>query len=155
MEREKPTPQMLYAQKPKTPASAAQGGSGSVIMADDESILRDMGSQMLKRLGYEPLIASDGIEAVSIVRDFQAQGKEHALVCAILDLKMPGMDGLEALQEIKKLCPDLPVLIISGYPEETTAELPEGAKPQAFIFKPFDFKTLAGLLKTHARSVSC
>ncbi len=144
---------MVKAELQPAPASAEWRGSGSVLFADDESILRSMGAHMLKRLGFEALVAADGIEAVDIVRDFVSQGRDATLACAILDLKMPRMDGEEALREIRRLCPGLPVLLVSGFPEDKLIENREPSRPTGFMRKPYDLKALVGFLKAHARPV--
>ena len=126
-------------------------GSGTVLLADDEEVLRQVGRQMLERLGYRTLVAADGIEAVTIVRDLVVKGTADALVCVVMDLKMPRMDGVEALREIQKMCPDLPVLLSSGYPAEDASDTLGGAGPAGFIQKPYAFKKLGAAIEAIAR----
>jgi two-component system, cell cycle sensor histidine kinase and response regulator CckA len=152
---------LLPASK-EAPSSTQQPGairtackSGVVVLlADDEEVLRAVGAQMLVRLGYEALIARDGLEALGAVRDLVARGEQGRLVCAILDLKMPRMDGVEAFREIEKILPELPVLLSSGYTEQDAAARFDGPGTAGFIQKPYALKTLAAALEAHARRVS-
>jgi DNA-binding NtrC family response regulator len=112
------------------------------LFVDDEQIIRDLARCSLERQGYEVLVAEDGTTAIEAVRS--AGGR---IRLAILDLSMPGMGGEETLPHLRKLQPDLEVIVSSGYSEAETLELFRGARLSGFIQKPYTAQTLAREIK--------
>ncbi len=114
----------------------------TVLLVDDEEMIRTSGKRMLEKLGCEVVLAGDGKEAVEICRERKG---DFGLV--VLDLVMPVMDGPEAFEELRREHPDLRILLSSGYAKEDKAEglLVEGAV--GFIQKPFDMKALSAEIK--------
>ena len=102
-----------------------------ILVVDDEQSIRDSLKIILEYEKYGVVLAPDGVEALSVL-----DGNGIDLV--LLDIKMPGMDGLEVLQEIKKRHPHMAVVIISGHGTISTAV--EATKLGAFDFleKPLD-----------------
>ena len=111
--------------------------SGIVLIADDEDMVRDLCRAMVERLGYKVITAKDGEEAVKIFH-------EHAgeIVCVILDLTMPKLDGLAAYDEIRRINPDVKVIISSGYDEQETTGRFAGKGLAGFIKKPYRLSSL-------------
>ena len=127
------TPQEITAEM------KADSGTETVLVIDDEEMIRDTAMQMLDRRGFKALAAADGEEGLEIFR----QHREEVDV-VLLDHSMPRMSGLETLKALREMAPDLPIIIITGYP--TRLEEFEGAN--ALIQKPF---SLDGLV-THVRA---
>jgi PAS domain S-box-containing protein len=112
-------------------------GRGTILLVDDEHIVQTVAKTILERLGFDVLLASDGIEAVEI---FHQRG--HEIDCVLLDLSMPRMDGEQTLVALRKINQTVPVILSSGYAE---AEIEERFKIQgisAFIQKPYQVNAL-------------
>ncbi len=114
-----------------------------ILLVDDEALVRRIGRTLLSKLGYEIIEACDGIEAVEICR---SRADEISLV--LLDLTMPRMTGKETFARVREMCPDLPVLICSGYLvdlNEFTREC--GSCPDGFVQKPYSFEEMADIVR--------
>ena len=111
-------------------------GSGTVLVIDDEPLVRAVAKRSLERAGFDVIIAEDGLAGVST---FAANvGK---VVAVLLDSSMPRLGGLEALARIRALDPNVPVVLSSGYADQDFAAAAEhdGVK---FLAKPFDPRQL-------------
>ena len=106
-----------------------------VLMVDDEEKFRSTTRKILNRRGFDTSLAGSGQEALDKLKD------EPDVV--VLDIKMPGMDGHETLQEIKKRRPDLPVIMLTGHGAMPSAReaLKHGASD--YLTKPCDIDLLA------------
>jgi CheY-like chemotaxis protein len=99
---------------------------------------------MLTRLGYTVLEAKDGAEAVEVFKQHQDEVR-----CVLSDLTMPRMDGWETLAALRKLSPNIPVILSSGYDE---AQVMAGAGehpevPNAFLGKPYRLQDLKDTIR--------
>ena len=116
--------------------AAAEGkdwrGSGTILIADDEQMVCAVGKEMLERMGFSVLTATDGREALKVFG-------EHAgeIVCVLLDLTMPHMDGEEAFREMRRLHPGVVVILCSGYNEQDATQRFAGKGLAGFIQKPY------------------
>ena len=110
----------------------------TILWVDDEEIALEVWSQMLEKLGYNVLQARYGIEALEI---FKKQQKSISLV--ILDMRMPGMSGCELFDRLKKIQPDLKIIIVSGYMEEYDLCEISTRNFDGYINKPFKLKELS------------
>ena len=108
----------------------------NVLLVDDEKDFVEMLSLRLKEVGEKPVIAYSGKECLETL-------KNTDIDVVILDIKMPGMDGIETLKEIKKRFPLIEVIMLTGHGSTETAV--EGMKIGAFdyLMKPADFTDLA------------
>ncbi|MEW5744861.1 MAG: response regulator [Nitrospirota bacterium] len=117
-------------------------GKGTVLIVDDEDIVRDFGVAALSECGYTVIEASDGQEAVELYRQ-----RKDEIDVVILDLIMPKMGGKETFERLKEINPGVRVLISSGYSVSDAArEVLEGGAA-GFIQKPFDVRQLAVKVK--------
>lgn len=116
-------------------------GEATILVVDDEESIRSMAAEMLDMLGYKVLTAADGREAVDI---FKEQKNEIDLV--LLDMIMPNMAGKETYRELKKITPDVKVLLASGYSQndKTKEILDEGVL--GFVQKPFGISVLSKMI---------
>ena len=122
-------------------------GTGTILLADDEETVRRVGVDMLESLGFRVLAAADGQEAVGIFRE-----RSEEIAGVILDLTMPRMDGEEAFREIRRIRPDVRVILTSGYNEQQTIRRFVGEGLAGFIQKPFKLIDLSTMLRQVLRS---
>ena len=117
-------------------------GSETVLLVDDEEAVLNVGKNYLEKLGYTPLLARNGLEALEIFKLYQ---KEISLV--VLDLVMPIMDGKQVFYEIKTMVPEIKVLVSTGFnvDEEVGALLKEGC--HGFLQKPFSMDKFSKVLR--------
>lgn len=95
-----------------------RGVSGRVLLMDDEPLVAEVAQEMLESLGYAARVSSSGADAIACFREAESRGEPFDAV--ILDLTVPGgMGGSEALPHIKDLRPDVPVLVMSGYADDS------------------------------------
>jgi len=107
----------------------------TVLLVDDEVEFLDVLVKRLRKRKLSLLSASNGEEALRLVRD-------HPVDVAVLDVKMPGMDGISVLKEIKKINPSIEVIMLTGHANVEVAL--EGMELGAFdyLMKPVDFDEL-------------
>lgn len=125
-------------QQPKAvPAPKFESG-GTVLLIEDEVMVRNMARIMLTRLGFKVLEAKDGVEAVGIFRQHQDE-----IRCVISDLTMPRMNGWDTLAALRRISPDIPVILSSGYNETRVMAGEHPERPNAFLGKPYQLKGLS------------
>jgi CheY-like chemotaxis protein len=126
----------------------SHAGRGTILVMDDEDVVREVTAAMLSELGYEVLQARDGAEAIGVLRTEAAAGRRVAGL--IFDLTIPGgMSGREALAEVRRIDPGVPVFVCSGYAADPVLSSPADYGFTASIAKPFRMSELAGLLQAH------
>ncbi|MEW5796436.1 MAG: response regulator [Candidatus Zixiibacteriota bacterium] len=113
---------------------------GKVLVVDDDPMLRTLLVDTLTAIGYESTAASDGVEAMALLRE---EG-HHDFDLVITDIKMPHMDGLTLTKKIRRACPLLPVLFITGVVSEETMA---AAAPDGYLSKPFRIELLEDLIE--------
>jgi len=111
-----------------------------ILIVDDEEEARHGLSKLLTTKGYSVLTASNGIEALEVLR-------KQAASIIITDIKMPEMDGLTFLREIKKLIPNVKVVIITGYGEVETYLEAMNLGAIEFLHKPIRFEDLIKVIR--------
>ncbi len=122
---------------PELKATPEWRGSGSVLVVDDEETVRFVTSQMLELVGFDVVTAYDGIQALELFRE-----DPDRWVLVLLDLTMPRLDGVDTHREIRRIRPDLRVLVMSGFSEQEVMGRFAGAGFAGFIHKPFRTVTL-------------
>jgi two-component system response regulator PilR (NtrC family) len=110
-----------------------------LLIVDDEEIVRSSLSDWLKEDGYEILAVEDGYKAIEKI-------KQEDWDLALVDLKMPGMNGIEVLKNVHKIKPKLPVIIITAYAtvDNAVMAMKEGAAD--YIMKPFNSEEISVII---------
>jgi CheY-like chemotaxis protein len=129
----------LEAPKAQPPAQLAPPaiGSGTVLVVDDEDVVRNLASRSLARLGFRVLLANNGRQGVDLFREHV-----ESIDCVLLDLTMPEMDGAETFSHMKNIRPTIPVVLSSGYDEQELNRKFNGMGLAGMIQKPY---TVQGL----------
>ena len=117
-------------------------GEGTILVIEDEEPLVELFRQILERLGYRVLQARTGKEAVEFARTFDGQ-----IDLALLDIKLPDMDGGRVYPLIMEARPDMKVIVCSGYSIHGPAQDIIDAGAEGFIQKPFSIAPFAEKLK--------
>lgn len=124
----------------RAPATAGSGRALSVLIVDDEAMVRSLLVRMLKRLGHSADAVPRGEDAIDRLR---ADAKRYDIV--LLDLTMPGMSGTQVLAEIRRFAPELPVVLVSGY-QSIDAGSEAEQLISGFLPKPFTPDDVARVL---------
>lgn len=116
-------------------------GSGCVLFVDDEKDIVKMAAHMLTRLGYEPVPAAGGDEALRLFRTNPAR-----FDAVITDQVMPGLQGLDLARDLLALRPELPIILCTGFSESVTLEQVRALGVREFMLKPLVMRQLAEAL---------
>ena len=113
------------------------------VVDDDQGILQSL-AYLLESADYAVLLFTSGAELL-------ASGAVAEIACLISDIDMPGLDGFELLRHVHAVRPDLPTVLITGYPDRL-ARLPEFLGPSPRVFtKPFQGHELLGTVEEAVR----
>ena len=130
----------LHADAPSVPERrrhAPPRGHETILLVDDEAALRHLGRNILQRLGYQVLLAADGVEAVET---FARERSRIELV--VLDLTMPRLSGRDAVRRLREIDPAVCIVFASGYGEEHLTQ-EEQERLAGFVSKPYRLEDLA------------
>jgi len=128
----------------QTESAATRPTAGTVLVVEEEPSVRQTSSMLLDCLDLNVLEAKNGVEAVSILKKHQR--KIHCVLC---NLTMTRMGGWETIEALRKIVPDIPVILTSGYDRAHVMDGHHEELPQAFLGKPY---TLASLKVALARA---
>jgi len=115
--------------------------SGTVLIVDDEEMLRDIAKSILENLGLSVILAGDGLKALEVLQQHH-KAEQHDIDLVVLDMTMPKMGGEACYKKLRSFAPDLPVIICSGYAETEVRARFESSDNIDFIQKPYLAKTL-------------
>jgi two-component system cell cycle response regulator CpdR len=118
---------------------------GRVLLIDDEAEIRRNLSVGLMQEDYDVVACPDGISAIHELDN--ARGKGETFDCLVSDIFMPDIDGMKILRVIKSMFPDLPVLIITGFGDDTLKNLALSEYNTAYLDKPFEVSELVSALE--------
>ena len=117
-----------------------------VLVVDDEPLVRTMLGDAMRMFGYNVAVASGGAEALRLV-------SVVAPALVLLDLRMPGMPGIEVLKRLRAEYPRLPVVIVSGEPDDEVKRQALEAGAFDYVAKPFNIAHLKIVAKAAILSV--
>ena len=126
--------------------AVALGGSETILLIDDDTILRETVRKLLENLGYRVATAAGGVESLALL-DNTPDLRPHVL---LLDVMMPGLAGPALLTELRKRLPQVPIVLVSGYSADKTVTDMLNAGAQELIQKPFAIEALAGAIRRAA-----
>ena len=126
---------MLYEVITSAPEDSITFGRGLVLLIDDEKMIRSVGSRILRHLGYRVITAECGMSGVEV---FGRMMDDIDLV--ILDLIMPGMNGTETFNILRRIKPGIRILLSSGYSMNDEVASVMNAGCNGFIQKPFTMR---------------
>ncbi len=106
--------------------------TGHVLVVDDEAMIRDIASRVLESGGYHVTTANDGVDALRLFAE-----RPDAFVCVLLDMTMPQLNGEETFAALRKLAPDVRVVLSSGYTEQEATQRFIGKGLAGFVAKPW------------------
>lgn len=122
---------------------AVESGTETILLVDDDPIVRGPSETYLARCGYHILTADDGEEGLAV---FEANRDRIAIV--VLDLTMPKLSGADTFKRLRADIPDLPVIIYSGYiVDDEEFEAQNGSRPNAILCKPFELDDMANVIR--------
>jgi len=116
-----------------------------ILIIDDEELIIKSLTKLLEKNKFEVFVAKNGQDALIIT-------EEEDIDLVIADIRMPGMNGVEAIEEMQKNLAkrnsnNIPVIFITGYADEEIKQKAKALKPVAYIYKPFDIDELVDKVK--------
>ena len=116
---------------------------GTVLVVDDEELVREVEGTLLQRIGYNTLMASNSREACQLFKD-----KYKQIDLVILDMIMPDENGATTYKRLKRINPDVKVLIATGYMKDVNVDEILDDIPNQLIMKPFKLGELTNKIDT-------
>jgi two-component system cell cycle sensor histidine kinase/response regulator CckA len=134
-------PQGEKTAEPPRAATNGHRGTEKVLVVDDDPLVRNVSAKILGAAGYKVETACDGIEALDRLRQ-----PDHPVEVVLLDLAMPRLSGVDTMREIRRIMPDLRVVLCSGSlslasPDAFSQKY--GLRPDATLAKPYDVADLS------------
>ena len=127
---------------PSLKSSATWKQVGTILVVDDDPSVRAVIARMIEAVGFTVLQAVDGRHGVEVFRE-----NRRSIRAAILDMTMPNLDGREALERIREISSDVPVIMVSGFSEKCNGGSFVNGGPNAFLQKPFSNDELIDKLR--------
>ena len=129
---------------------------GTILIVDDQEMVRTMVADLLGGMNYNVITASDGYEAIDKLKTVKdpANPSKEPIDLVILDMILPEIDGKETYRRLKEIDPNVKVLLSTGYDvdDKVSEVLSDGAI--GFIQKPYHIDKLVGLVKEHLAAAS-
>jgi CheY-like chemotaxis protein len=113
------------------PAQGIHHGKGRILFVDDEEMLAHVGQKLLTHLGYDAVACTSSLDALDT---FRAAPQHFDLV--ITDQTMPAMTGVTLVAELRRIRPDIPIILCTGFSHLINAEKAQALGVDAFVMKP-------------------
>ena len=126
------SPKRLHPSAPEIDLERDIQGVGTVLVADDDPVVRSLAASVLREAGYTVVLAEDGVHALERLRELSRK-----VTLILLDLTMPRLAGAEAARELRRIQPDIPIVAMSGCGDIEVMERFSGAHIDDFLPKPF------------------
>ena len=107
----------------------------SILIVDDELLIRDLLYDFFNTQGWETIVADSGEKALDIM-------ESKAVDLVLSDIRMPGIDGLELTAELRQSHPEIPIVLMTGYPSVDTAVAALRQRVVDYVTKPFNINKL-------------
>lgn len=120
-----------------------------ILVVDDEEDIREVIGLHLEREGYEILEAEDGETAIQILAEGDNMRRIGLILC---DIRMPKVNGVECVEIFKQRAPEIPIVVITGYPDEGLATSLKERGAQDYLVKPVEKKTLVETVRKFIHS---
>jgi PAS domain S-box-containing protein len=120
-----------------------QEGAATVLVVDDDEVVRSLTQQMLEESGYAVVTATDGLQAVEVFKESPV-----LIDLVLLDMTMPHMDGHATFEKLREIRADIPVVVSTGYNEQDALDRFRDARPTGFLQKPYRLSELVEAMKT-------
>jgi len=130
-----------HSRTTRTMTAESNNAQCTILLIDDTDNMRKMSARLLHELGYRAFAENSGVAGVDTLRKHG-----HAVSAVLLDWSMPPPGGRETFQHLRELCPDLPIVIMSGYAESVAHDLLDGGRT-TFLEKPFTRDELGAALR--------
>lgn len=118
------------------------GGCETILLVDDEELIRDFGSRLLTMAGYKVITACNGKEALEVYRE-----RRHDIALVLLDLIMPEMGGRQCLEDLLSVNPAVKVIIASGFSAGDPIREALAAGAKGFVEKPYDLRQVLRVVR--------
>jgi PAS domain S-box-containing protein len=125
-----------------TPLKPLAMGTETILFVDDEAVLADLGREILGELGYEVETKTSPIEAAEA---FRVNPQKFDLV--ITDLTMPQMSGLKLSRRLMEIRPDIPIVLCTGFSEQTNEQAADALGIRAVLYKPLVMRDIADAVR--------
>jgi two-component system cell cycle sensor histidine kinase/response regulator CckA len=132
----------VRAEGAEGPSARDLTGAGTILLVEDEDPVRLFSARALKNKGYKVLEAKSGEAALEVI-----YSAKETIDLLVTDVVMPRMDGPTLIKEVRRTHPDLKVIFISGYTEDSFRKRLDTEAAIHFLPKPFSLKQLAGKVK--------
>jgi len=131
-------PCMTESHQPAPPDTVLHGNGETVLVVDDDQIFRESTCDVLTRMGYQPIQAWDGHQAIK-----QFKLHQHDIKLIFMDILMPGLNGIQTSRRIRDIAPTIPIIFLTAYDRTQPLE-PEVYEDHAeLINKPFRISILS------------
>jgi two-component system cell cycle sensor histidine kinase/response regulator CckA len=135
-----------------SPSNQADEKRATILIVDDQEMVRTLVADLLTDLDYEVITASDGHDAIDLYSRMKEEAQandqpEHPVDLVILDMILPKIDGVETFDRLRELNPDVRVILSSGYDVDDRVKELLGRGALGFIQKPYHIEALLNMVR--------